>query len=418
LENNHDNKDYKNLLKWDNENGKDDRNEDEARKKSKKVLKREAKEQQKQRKLEIIRERRKSRITKKGRILIITGVAVAAVALAAWVLFGYFGIWLDLTRTLVRAGDTRVSTAELNEYMQFLKNQNPESIPPEGDEQYTVLQQNILDSIIVLKVLKSYGENNGITVSQEDLEAEYVKIIANYPSEEDFNNDLKAKKINRSFLDEQLENQIIRDRIFNKVTEDISVTDEEVLNYYNENSVELFTVPEQAKVSHILIKFNIPEGQELNDAIKKEAKDKISEVQEQLSDGGDFAELAIKYSEDTVSAPNGGDIGFISAGQTVPEFEEVAFALETGKYSEIVETYYGYHLITVTERNEAYVKSFDEVEETIKNYLLSNKQMEKWQEFITELMESIEIDYKTALKGQLKDVPETVTDTADSGISE
>jgi foldase protein PrsA len=237
--------------------------------------------------------------------------------------------------------------------MQFLKNQNPESIPPEGDEQYTVLQQNILDSIIVLKVLKSYGEKNNITVNNEDLKAEYAKIIANYPSEEDFNEDLKAKKISRRFLDEQLENQIIRDRVFNKVTEDMSVTDEEVLDYYNENSGELFTVPEQVKVSHILSKFNIPEGQELNEAIKKEAKDKISEVQKQLSDGGDFAELAKKYSEDTVSAPNGGDIGFINAGQTVPEFEEVAFALETGEYSEIVETYYGYHLITVTERNEA-----------------------------------------------------------------
>jgi parvulin-like peptidyl-prolyl isomerase len=418
LENNQDNKDYKNLLKWDADNAMDEKKEDDSRKKSKKVLKREAKEQQKQRTIEIIKERRKSRITKKGRVLIIAGAAVAVVALAAWILFGYFGIWLDLTRTLARAGDTRVSTAELNEYMQFLKNQNPESVPPEGDEQYTVLQQNILDSIIVLKVLKSYSEKNNITVNNEDIEAEYVKIIANYPSEEDFNNDLKAKKINRSFLDEQLKNQIIRDRVFNKVTKDVTVTDEEILNYYNDNLDELFTVPEQVRVSHILIKFNIPEGSELNDAIKKEAKDKISEVQKQLSDGGDFAELAKKYSEDTASAPNGGDIGFISAGQTVPEFEEAAFALETGKYSEIVETYYGYHLITVTERNEAYVKSFDEVEETIKTYLLSNKQMEKWQEFITELMESIEIEYKTALKGQLTNIPGTAADTAQNEMSE
>ncbi|MBM3700364.1 MAG: hypothetical protein FJW68_05550 [Actinobacteria bacterium] len=401
MENNQDNKDYKNLLKWDTDNGIDEKKEDDSRKKSKKVLKREEKEQQKKRTLEIIKERRKSRITKKGRVLIIAGVAAAVVALAVWVLFGYFGIWLDLTRTLARAGDTRVSTAELSEYMQFLKNQNPASIPPEGDEQYTVLQQNILDSIIVLKVLKSYGEKNNITVNNKDIEAEYAKIIANYPSEEDFKNDLKAKKISKSFLDKQLENQIIRDRVFNKVTENISVTDEEAFNYFNENSGELFTVPEQVKVSHILIKFNIPEGAELNDVIKKEAKDKISEVRKQLTEGGDFAELAKKYSEDTVSAPNGGDIGFISAGQTVPEFEETAFALETGKYSEIVETYYGYHLITVTEKNEAYVKSFDEVEDTIKTFLLSNKQMEKWQEFITGLMEDIEVEYKTALKGQL-----------------
>ena len=83
-----------------------------------------------------------------------------------------------------------------------------------------------------------------------------------------------------------------------------------------------------------------------------------------------------------------------------------------------METYYGYHLINVTERNEAYVKSFDEVEETIKTYLLSNSQMEKWQEFITELLESIEIEYKTALKGQLTTDPETATDTTDSETPE
>ena len=87
----------------------------------------------------------------------------------------------------------------------------------------------------------------------------------------------------------------------------------------------MFKVPDQVKVSHILIQFNVASGAPVTDAIKAEAKKKIDDVASQLKNGADFAELAKKYSEDTASAPNGGDIGFISAGQTVPEFEKCRF---------------------------------------------------------------------------------------------
>ncbi|MBN1299283.1 MAG: peptidylprolyl isomerase [Actinobacteria bacterium] len=401
MEDNKENKDLKDLLNWDEDNGQTEKIEKPVQKKSKKVLKREAKELEKKKRLEIINSRRKSRLNKKARILIIAGAAIAAVAVIIWVLFGYFGIGIDLTRTIARADDLRVSAAELNEYMEFIKNQNPESIPPEDDEQYTVIKQNILDSLIVLKVIESYAQKNGMIVSQQDIDAEYEKVIASYPSEDDFYKDLKDKKISMSFFDKQIVNQIMRDRIFLEVAGGISVSEDEAVKYYEDNTAELFTVPEQVKVSHILVKFNIPEGGELNDAVRKEAKDKILDIEKQLADGGDFAELAKKYSDDTASAQNGGDIGFISTGQTVPEFEEAAFALSVGQYSSPIETYYGYHLITVTEKNEAYIKTYEEVKETINNYLLSNKQMEAWQDFIFDLIENTNIEYKTSLKGQL-----------------
>ena len=280
-----------------------------------------------------------------------------------------------------------------------------------------VLQENILDSIIVLKLLEEYGKQNGFSVTEKEISDEYDKLVKNYQSEAEFEKDLKAKKVTKEFLEEQISNQLLRDKIFNKETANVVVSDAEIKKYYDDNDETTFKVPEQVRVSHILIKFNIPEGQQLNDSIKNEAKVKISDIEKQLAEGGDFAELAKKYSEDTVSAPNGGDIGFISKGQTVAEFEDVAFKLEVGEVSPIVETYYGYHLIKVTEKKDYYIKSYDEVRDTIESYLVNNKKMKVWEDFVYLLIDKAEIKYTSGIKGQLLNIEETTESSGSSSTS-
>jgi parvulin-like peptidyl-prolyl isomerase len=414
-------KDPKNLYHWDDdidETEKTGTEEEEVKpekKKSKKVAKREAKEAEKKRKKAIIEERQKARITKKGKIWIIVGSSLVAVALILTLLFTYFGIGIDLTKTLARFGNMKVTQKEVDVYVEFLKNQNPDSIPPQDDPQYETLEKNIMDSIIVLKILQKYGKENGFSVTDAEIDEEYSKIIANYPSEEDFEKDISDKKISKSFLREQISDQLLRDKIFNSITEDITVSEEEIKSYYGENDETLFQVPEQKKVSHILIKFDVPEGETLNDEIKNKAREQIEDIEQQLKDGADFAELAKQYSQDTLSAENGGDIGFISEGQTVPEFEDAAFALKSGEVSPIIETYYGYHIIKVLEEQDAYIKGFDEVRETIETYLLNNKQIESWQDFVYGLVEVSGIEYTTDLAGQLLEGTRIPAETAPDG---
>ncbi len=97
-------------------------------------------------------------------------------------------------------------------------------------------------------------------------------------------------------------------------------------------------------ISHILIQVNPSEGS------IQEAYTKIYRIKDSLDAGGDFAELAKQYSEDPGSASRGGDLGFVSRGDLVKEFEEVAFSLDEGEYSDIVQTQFGFHIIQLLER--------------------------------------------------------------------
>ncbi|PEZ09352.1 peptidylprolyl isomerase [Bacillus sp. AFS018417] len=87
-------------------------------------------------------------------------------------------------------------------------------------------------------------------------------------------------------------------------------------------------------------------------------------IKRQLNSGASFEELAKKYSEDTVSKDNGGDLGYFGPGKMVPEFEEAAYKLNVGEISEPVKSPKGYHIIKLTDKKE--LKPYDEVKDSIR----------------------------------------------------
>jgi peptidyl-prolyl cis-trans isomerase C len=119
---------------------------------------------------------------------------------------------------------------------------------------------------------------------------------------------------------------------------------------------------QQIHVRHILIRMQgspvtLPPGQkDLTDA---EALAKAQEIRQKLVQGADFADLARTESYDVGSNSKGGDLGFLKHGQTVPSFEDAAFALPDGELSQPVKTSYGYHLIRVEERKPT--KTFEDL---------------------------------------------------------
>ena len=158
-----------------------------------------------------------------------------------------------------------------------------------------------------------------------------------------------------------------------KVEGDVKVTQDDLRSYYQQHQDE-YRNPEQVKVSHILIKTPLPGADgKVDDKGVAEAQRRAEDLLKQVKGGGNFEELAKKYSEDPGSAKQGGSLGWIGKGQTVPEFEKTAFSLPKGQISDLVKSSYGFHIIRVDDKQDAHVKSLDEVKSTIEPILKHQK---------------------------------------------
>ena len=135
------------------------------------------------------------------------------------------------------------------------------------------------------------------------------------------------------------------------------VTDAEVQQYYQQHLAN-YQVEAQVKVRHILIAVNAKES----DAA---AKAKAQGILDKLHNGGDFAKLAKENSDDPGSKSQGGELGWIKHGVTVPEFDKAAFALQPGQISGLVRTKFGYHIIQTEEKQPAHTRPLDEVKADI-----------------------------------------------------
>ncbi|MGH9775786.1 MAG: peptidylprolyl isomerase [Candidatus Acidiferrales bacterium] len=134
----------------------------------------------------------------------------------------------------------------------------------------------------------------------------------------------------------------------------VKISDDEVKAYYNQH-LEAYKVPDRVHVEHILFKSVGKTDAEIAE-VRKNAEDVLNKAKH----GGNFEDLAKQYSEDA-SKEKGGDIGWIEHGQTVAEFDKVAFSLPKGSISDLVQTQYGFHIIKVLDRETAHVKTVDEV---------------------------------------------------------
>lgn len=152
-----------------------------------------------------------------------------------------------------------------------------------------------------------------------------------------------------------------------------TITDQDLQAYYDQHRDE-YRLPEQVKVSHILIKTPLPgPGGKVDDKAVEEARKKAEDVLKQVKAGGDFAKLAGQYSDDPGSAKNGGSLGWIGRGRTVPEFEKVSFSLPKGQTSELVKSSYGFHIIRVEDKQDAHVKLLAEVKSEIEGKVREQK---------------------------------------------
>src|SRR3989441_10545328 len=143
------------------------------------------------------------------------------------------------------------------------------------------------------------------------------------------------------------------------------VTDAEVEKFYHEHMKE-FESPRQVRASHVLVRVPETGGSEAED----KARAKVADVIRRAKAGGDFGKLAQEVSEDPGTAPRGGDLGLVSRGEVVPQFEQALFALKKGEVSpEPIRTPFGFHAIKVFEIQESGRKPLKDVAPQIRSRL-------------------------------------------------
>jgi len=138
------------------------------------------------------------------------------------------------------------------------------------------------------------------------------------------------------------------------------ISDADVQAYYNAHQ-DQYQVKEQVKVRHILIA--VPAGADAKTDAAGKAK--AEDILKQIKAGGNFADLASKNSDDPGSKTQGGELGWLDRGKTVPEFDKVAFTLAPGQTSDLVKTQFGYHILQVEEKKTAHLRPISEVKAEI-----------------------------------------------------
>jgi peptidyl-prolyl cis-trans isomerase C len=149
-----------------------------------------------------------------------------------------------------------------------------------------------------------------------------------------------------------------------------ALTDAAMHKVYDD-AVKQMAPEEEVHARHIL--FRAPAG---DDKASKEAEDKTKAVIERLKKGEDFAKLAGELTEDPSGKANGGDLGFFTKEQMVPEFADVAFKLDKGQISDPVKTQFGWHVIKLEEKRSKPVPTFDEVKSQIETFVARKAQAE------------------------------------------
>jgi peptidyl-prolyl cis-trans isomerase SurA len=235
------------------------------------------------------------------------------------------------------------------QYMQYLLQEGPLT----GSS--ATVKCSMLESMLYQKLLLNQAELDSVEVSDSQVEAEmdrrlrhYIGLLGSPEKFEEFyqKSILEFKDENR----EQVKELLMVETVQDKITKDVKTTPTEIKAFFKSMPQDsLPFINSEVELSQIV---KLPP---VNREETEKVKNKLQELRYRILNGENFATLAILYSEDPGSAKNGGELGLFGRGDMFPAFEAVAFSLEKGAVSDIVETEAGFHILQLIERRGEYV---------------------------------------------------------------
>jgi peptidyl-prolyl cis-trans isomerase SurA len=222
--------------------------------------------------------------------------------------------------------------------------------PNQNPVLFNQYQDMALDNLIIQNILLDRARVDSMDIIEDEevdqmLDQRVENILAQIGSEEQFEIEMgqRVRDFSRDYWGD-VRDQIIADRYRSEKIQSITVTRDEVAEFYEVYKDSIPAVDTQYELSQILVPI-IPGAEAHERALRR-----INAVREELLEGAAFENLAQIYSDDPISSARGGDLGFVRRGEFVQEFEEAAFGLQEGEISPVVKTAFGYHIIELLEK--------------------------------------------------------------------
>lgn len=284
----------------------------------------------------------------------------------------------ELPDIVARVNGETITRAEFQKAVQTVEAQNGATVPPDQRDR---VYRGVLDQLVNFKLLIQESKARNLTIADAELDARMAQVQGQFPSEEAFKQALAQQQLTT----EQLRNDARSEMLVTKMLQTeiepkVSVTPAQIQDFYAKNP-DRFKQGERVRASHIL--FRLPEQA---DAVAKAAvRTKATGVLGEIRAGKDFATLAKQHSEDTGSAPAGGDLNYFQQGQMVGPFDTAVFAMKVGDVSDLVETQFGFHIIKLVDKQAERAVPLEEVRPQVQQFLENQARQEQTEAFVKTL---------------------------------
>jgi parvulin-like peptidyl-prolyl isomerase len=301
--------------------------------------------------------------------------------------------------SIAQVGDRAITQAQFDALLAQAKRSyesQKRKFPEAGTPEYQTLKNQAVSYLVQRVEFAQEADDMDVEVSDKDVDKRLAEIKKQYfgNSESKYKKQLKQSGLTDEQVREDVRANLISDKLFKKITDEVKASDADVRKYYDEHESQ-YGVPEQRDIAHILVK-------------KKALADQLYA---RVKAGEDFSKLAKKYSQDPGSKAQGGKLT-ISKGQTVGPFDQTAFLLRTGTYSRPVKTEFGYHIIkALGPVKAAKVTPFEKVKDSIKQQLEQQKKNDKMTKWVADLKKKFdgEITYSPGYAPPATTAPTTTS---------
>ncbi|VGO19450.1 peptidylprolyl isomerase [Pontiella sulfatireligans] len=295
----------------------------------------------------------------------------------------------DPAAVVVRVNGEEITRGEILKLVDASMQRLGGRVPPEQMQQLQAqMYQQFKNDLVTKKLIDAAVTAANVEIADAEIETALTELRGRIPEGQT----LEAALTTQGTTIDELKTNIKNDMATRKFLEEKTVnvteaTEAEAEEFYSTNP-DRFKKPENVSASHILIKFDETD----TDATKAEKKAQLEAIRGEIIAGTKTFEDAAKEKSACPSSAQGGSLGSFGKGQMVPEFELAAFTQEIDEVGDVVETQFGYHIIKVTERQDAGVVPYEEAKEQILVFMSGQKKQEAVAEYIKTLRDAATIE--------------------------